>query len=144
MLIVIIAILILLIIGLNLADLDDWSVAPAIILLVAVVVEIFLVVKVQKASVIDEQIAMYQEENSAIEGQISAAIAAYQGYESETLKGLMPEDSVYMVLAYPELKSDALVEKQLEVYMSNNEKIKELKNKKIQIKVDKWWCYFGK
>ena len=44
---------------------------------------------------------------------------------------------------YPELKSDKLVEEQISVYEENNKKIRELKEDKIDLKVKKWWLYFG-
>ena len=37
-----------------------------------------------------------------------------------------------------------LVQKQIEVYTTNNQKIKEFKEQKIDIVKDKWWLYFGK
>ena len=43
----------------------------------------------------------------------------------------------------PELKSDKLVEEQISVYEENNKKIRELKEDKINLKVKKWWLYFG-
>jgi hypothetical protein len=54
-----------------------------------------------------------------------------------------PDSAITLVSLYPELKADELVKKQIEVYVANNEKIKELKEKKIMGNVYRWWLYFG-
>ena len=43
----------------------------------------------------------------------------------------------------PELKSNELTNKQMDVYINNNAKIKELKERKIDTKTIKWLLYFG-
>ena len=55
-----------------------------------------------------------------------------------------PENYITLVSLYPELKADALVSKQIEIYISNNEKIKELKEFKINGSIYRWWLYFGR
>ena len=54
-----------------------------------------------------------------------------------------PESAVTMVSLYPELKSDSLVQAQIEVYVENNKTIKYLKDKQIKGDVYRWWLYFG-
>jgi hypothetical protein len=94
-------------------------------------------------SVIDAKIAMYQEENSKIEEQIATVVSQYQEYESDIFESVAPESAVTLVALYPELKSDTLVQKQIDVYLANNEKIKALKEEKIGGSVLRWWLYFG-
>lgn len=93
---------------------------------------------------IPEMISMYEEENNQIESQIGELVNKYMEYEGSTFKDLKNEDSVALVSLYPELKSDALVEKQIEVYIENNKKIKNLKKKQIELSTYKWWLYFGR
>ena len=93
---------------------------------------------------IDEKIAMYQEENTKIEEQIDTLVQNYMKYESDTYGEFKGNDAITLVSLYPDLKSDELVQKQIEVYTTNNQKIKELKEQKIDIVKDKWWLYFGK
>lgn len=93
---------------------------------------------------IDEKISMYQEENTKIEEQIDALVQNYMKYESDTFSEFKSEDSMTLVSLYPELKSDELVQNQISVYTENNKKIKELKEKKIDVAKSKWWLYFGK
>lgn len=45
---------------------------------------------------------------------------------------------------YPELKANELVMRQMDVYTANNDKIRQLKEEKLNSQVSKWWLYFGK
>ena len=92
-----------------------------------------------------QQIQMYEEENKKIESQISEAVQVYLAHESEVYSNIkLPDDSlVSIVAAIPELNSSQLISKQIEILESNNEKIKELKDKVAQLSDSKWWLYFG-
>ena len=96
---------------------------------------------------VDEKIEMYEEENKRIEEEVANAVNAYVEHEAEvmnkTSEKIEPGDSMYVVLAYPELNSSELIAKQIKIYYENNNKIKQLKEDKINIKVYKWWLYFG-
>lgn len=110
---------------------------------VSFVVGIFLGIAVSNGRTIDEKISMYQEENTKIEKQIDTLVSNYMNYESNTYEKFKSESSITLVSMYPELKSDKLVEEQISVYEENNKKIRELKEDKINLKVKKWWLYFG-
>ena len=112
-------------------------------LIISTLVLIGLCVCLSDAQIADEKIAMYTEENEKIELQISEAIKEYQKYESGVFENVTPESAITLVTVYPELKSDVLVQKQIEVYLSNNEKIKDLKTTEIEERVYRWWLYFG-
>ncbi|MBO4979446.1 MAG: hypothetical protein J6D16_03470, partial [Clostridia bacterium] len=113
------------------------------VFILCLVVALILSVGVSKLKVIDPQIEMYEQENAVIEEQISAVVKQYQEYETGIFANAKTESSVTLVALYPDLKADALVKKQIEVYLENNEKIKELKEKKINGDVIRWWLYFG-
>lgn len=115
----------------------------AVDLMISCIAFVCLCACLSNALIAGEKIAMYTEENEKIELQISEAIKEYQQYEGEVLERVTPENAVTLVTVYPELKTDALVQKQIEVYLNNNEKIKELKVAKIEEKVYRWWLYFG-
>ena len=95
------------------------------------------------SSTIDSRISMYEEENAKIEESISTAVQGYMDFESETFTNLKDEDAMSLITLYPELKSDTLVQQQMQVYLDNNTKIKELKEEKINVSKDKWLLYFG-
>lgn len=91
-----------------------------------------------------DKISMYQEENKKIEEDINILVNNYMDYENKTLKEFKNENAITLVQLYPELKSDELVKQQIYIYTENNKKIKELKEKTIDLKVGKWLLYFGK
>lgn len=97
---------------------------------------------VVKSTVVDEKICMYQEENTKIETSISSVVSNYINHESEVFDRSDTESLIVLIQMYPNLKSDELVKNQIEVYISNNNKIKSLKEAKINYKISKWWLYF--
>lgn len=111
---------------------------------ITVIAFIFIAYDFSKSMVIDEKIAMYMEENQNIENQIDIVVSGYMEYESGTFEKLKSDSSIVLVSLYPELKSDELVQTQIATYQANNEKLKELKELKINIRIYKWWLYFGK
>ena len=111
-----------------------------IILLIAAII---MGVQISNLAVIDDKIEMYQEENQKIETQIAETVQQYREYESGIFTKVAPESSVTLVALYPELKADTLVQKQIEIYIANNEKIKALKESDITGDVKRWWLYFG-
>lgn len=92
---------------------------------------------------IDEKIAMYEEENERIETQIDELVKNYMAHEDQIFENAGSESSMTLVTLYPELKSDALVERQINTYTENNRNIKILKEYKIEAASAKWWLYFG-
>lgn len=100
-------------------------------------------INVKSLSVIDSRIEMYEEENTHIEQQIADVVEQYQKYETDIFMEVAPESAVTMVSLYPELKSDSLVQAQIEVYAENNKTIKDLRDQQIKGDVYRWWLYFG-
>jgi len=96
--------------------------------------------------VIDNKIAMYEEENAKIEQKIDETVSNYLSYEMETLKNLKTDstDSMTLVSIIPSLNSNTLVQKQISIYNSNKSTITDLKAKKIDLGTYKWLIYFGK
>lgn len=101
------------------------------------------IASISTAHTIDSKIAMYEEENARIEEKINLTIENYLGHEEGIFENLSPETATTLLVKYPELKSDELVASQIDTYIANNEKIKSLKEDKINISVKKWWVYFG-
>lgn len=93
---------------------------------------------------IDKKIALYEEENTRIEQQIIDVVKQYQEYGSGIFTEVAPEGAMTLVTLYPELKSDTLVQSQIEVYIENNKAIKELKSMAVNASFYRWWLYFGK
>ncbi len=93
---------------------------------------------------IDSKIAMYEEENASIEESIDVTVKSYMDFEASTYGKLKDKDAINLVSLFPELKSDTLVQKQIEVYIANNDEIKRLKEEKIDLPKSKWKLYFGR
>ena len=99
-------------------------------------------VKASSSIVIDKKISMYQEENKKIEKEITSVVNSYKDYEKEVISNA--GEMATILIRFPELKSNELVNKQIQVYVDNNNKIKKLKEDKIDYSLAKWWLYFGK
>ena len=94
---------------------------------------------------IDKKIEMYQEENTLIEEKVKNTVMAYIDYEQETYDNLVKNaDLQTLLITYPELNSNELVKAQIDTYVQNNNKLKELKEKQIDKSTMAWWLYFGK
>ena len=116
----------------------------ALFVVVAFVAGCFLIEPCATSTTVDERIAMYQEENAKIEQQIAEIVAQYQEHEKDIFTEVSPESAMTLVALYPELKSDSLVASQIDIYVKNNEKIKELKVQQMNSNIYRWWMYFGK
>lgn len=126
---------------------SDWadyvSMISSFLFVLCVISAIVLGIQVKNLSVIDDRIAMYEEENAKIEQQISDVVKQYQKYESDIFTEVNPESSIQYVSLYPELKSNTLVQSQIEIYCKNNSLIRILKDDLIRGSVKRWWLYFG-
>lgn len=114
-----------------------------VVLVITLVIVLVMGIIVSSYSVIDEKLTMYQEENTKIEQQIATIVKEYQEYEKDIFEEVPPEDAMTMVTLYPELKSNILVQTQIQVHAENNAKIKELREQQIDGSVLRWWLYFG-
>lgn len=92
---------------------------------------------------LDDKIAMYEQENAAIEQSVDVLVKDYYKHESDTYSSLKPENAVLFASAYPELQSNELATKQLEIYVENNNKIRGLKEDQINLSRNRFWLYFG-
>lgn len=121
-----------------------FQIIGAVVSLASIIVVVLLLGCVIDRIGIDKKIAMYEEENAKIEQQIVDVVKQYQEYETGIFKDVAPEGAMALVTLYPELKSDTLVQSQIEVYVENNKAIKELKSMTINASFYRWWLYFGK
>lgn len=111
---------------------------------IIVVLTLIFSINYSNVRVIDQRIAMYETENQQIEERIESLVDNYMTYESDTFEKVdNGDDKIALISLFPELKSDALVERQIEIYMSNNKQIKELKEEALKYKVYAWWLFFG-
>lgn len=91
---------------------------------------------------IDTKIEYLTEQNEKIDNDIKLIVASYQDHELEFYKEFENVSSATLITLYPELKSNELVNKQLDIYFANQQEIKELELKKIEGGVVRWWMNF--
>ena len=103
-----------------------------------------ILIDVNTANRIDEKIAMLEEENAEIEQSIDSIVKNYMNYEANTYERFKDEDAINLVSLFPELKSDTLVQQQIEVYVANKQEIKTLKKDRIDLSKLKFELYFGR
>lgn len=97
----------------------------------------------KKLDYIDTKIEYLTEQNAQIDDEIKLIVASYQDHELEFYKEFENVSSTTLVTLYPEIKSNELVNKQLDIYFANQQEIKELELKKIESGVIRWWMCFG-
>ena len=119
-------------------DLDNIFKALGLTILVIVIAFGLILCSFQTSSgsIVDEKIAMYEEENIKIENQIDIIVKEYKKYEVEVY------DTMTAAMLFPELTSNTLVQKQIEIYVNNNQQIKELKAEKLKHELYGWWLFF--
>ena len=113
----------------------------SVVALIGIIINIGILIN---GRTFDDKIAMYEQENAAIEQSVDVLVKDYYKHESDTYSSLKPENAVLFASAYPELQSNELVTKQLEIYVDNNNKIKELKEDQINLSRNRFWLYFGR
>lgn len=117
--------------------LDIYVIAIALIMMLVVGISL------SESMIIDEKIALYQEENTNIELTIETIVEEYKAYETNVFDNAEKVSPEALFTLYPELKSNELVVKQMDIYLANNEKIKSLYEEKLEYKCLAWWLYFG-
>ena len=125
----------------------DWDLHRIITIPILIIIFIALLTMIGslvECRIIDEKIKLYQKQNKDIEEKIEVVVKQYMDYETNTYKELKSDSYITLVNLYPELKSDKMVQQQIDLYTKNNEKITDLKEQKINKTIYKWWIYFGK
>ena len=117
------------------------GVGGTLVALVLVVI-MFVAPVYSEVMVIDDKITLYEEENTNIEQNISELVENYKDYESSTFENFKLDNPSMLFSMYPELKSNELATKQINLYISNNAEIKKLKEAKLDYEVYKWWLFF--
>lgn len=126
--------------------LDDIGWFPMLIILISICIFVVCVYQLHYCKyTIPAKIAMYEEENAKIEEKVSNTVNKYMEYEKNIIIEVGPDDDAFsLVSLYPELGADTLISNEIEIYTSNNQKIKELKDEALDISNYRFWMYFGK
>ena len=111
---------------------------------IVLIVVFGLWIGVMHRNTIPARIEMFEEENARIEAAITETVERYMEHEKEVFSMASNESAINLVSLYPELKSDTLVQQQIETYLENNKTIKQLREEQIATPIFKWWLYFGR
>lgn len=126
-------------------DFDTVSGVCAVLAVIVLVFDcIFGFNLFSKSYTTPKKIAMYEEENQRIEEKISSTVEKYMQYEQNIICDVSPEDDTMSLISlYPDLKSDQLIQSEIDTYIQNNNTIKELKSDMINVSIYKFLVYFG-
>lgn len=119
---------------------SGFGIFISVVALIGIIINIGILIN---GRTLDDKIAMYEQENAAIEQSVDVLVKDYYKHESDTYSSLTPENAVLFASAYPELQSNELATKQLEIYVENNNNIKEFKKDQINLSKHRFWLYFG-
>lgn len=114
------------------------------LLVVEIIALLICIHKLISFRVIDDKIELYKKQNKNIEEKIELVVKEYKDFEKDTFTNLKADSYITLVNLYPDLKSDEMVKKQIDLYEENNKKITSLKEEKINKTIYRWWVYFGK
>lgn len=126
---------------------DGWCGCGAICVLASSILLVTVCIMIGficTESRIDNTITMYEEENTRIETSIIDAVEKYLEHEQSIFDDISGQSLQTLLVVYPEIKADQLITKQIEVFIENNTKIKELKEEKISLGVLRFLVYFGR
>jgi hypothetical protein len=114
-----------------------------ILFVVGVITEIVGIVAVTNGVVIDNKIEICETENTNIENSVRVAVETYLQHENITYDKLSNANATTFVGVFPELSSNEIVIKQVEIINENNKRIRELKEEKANLGIWKFLIYFG-
>ena len=128
---------------------DGWLqwiliIAGALGAVIVFIALLFTIGDVAQLKVIDQKIAVYEQENTRIEQSVATMVENYINHETNTFAEITKDISPTMVFSmYPELKSNTLVEKEISIYTENQKELRELKLSRYDKELAKWWLWFG-
>ena len=128
-------------------DEDLWQIigwTASFLFILSLIILFICIGKLISFRVIDDKIELYKKQNKNIEEKIELVVKEYKDFEKDTFTNLKADSYITLVNLYPELKSDEMVKRQIDLYEKNNEKITTLKEEKINRTIYRWWVYFGK
>ena len=102
-----------------------------------------LIPKVATEQKYEARIEVVQESNQYVEEQICAAVESYLAHEENVYESLDVTTAIGLFSAYPNLKSDELVQSLIATYQNNATEIKELKLERVNLATTKFLLYFG-
>ena len=143
--------IILIILGVVFKRINGWDEAqemafimPGILLLLTIIPITIGLVLITGESRIDAQIEVCEQENQKFESAINIVVKDYLDHEQITYSEMTNDIATTWVSILPELQSNEVIIKQMNIIQENNAAIRNLKNDKINLGIWRFLIYFGK
>lgn len=111
-------------------------------LLISIVIIVNMVYFSHKLT-IDKKIELYEKQNEEVYSSVEIIAEKYMDFESSTYKELSKDSLITLIQTYPELKSNEILNDQINILLRNNDKIISLKESKINLNVYEFMLFFG-
>lgn len=153
MLIIVLSVgLILIILGIVLKHVKHWDecqeisfiMSGGLISVLAIIPICIGLVFIVSGFSIDEKIKVCEQENAKFESAITVVVKNYLDHEQITYSEMTNDIATTWVSILPELQSNEIIMKQMDIIQNNNAAIRNLKNDKINLRIWKFLLYFGK
>ena len=102
-----------------------------------------LIPKIATEQKYEARIEAIQESNTVVEQQTCSAVETYLKHEENVYEKIDVTVAIGLFSAYPNLKSNELVQSLIDTYQNNAAEIKSLKLEKINLSTVKFLVYFG-
>ena len=122
---------------------DTFAIMSCVACLAMFITLMCLIPKIATEQKYQECIEAVQESNTYIEEQIRASVESYLKHEENVYEKLDVTTAIGLFSAYPNLKSNELVQSLIGTYQTNASEIKALKLEKIELSTVKFLVYFG-
>ena len=95
------------------------------------------------SSTINSRLEVLEEQNTTVLTQVEPLVQQALNYESGTYKDLKLDVNKLIIFAqmYPELKANSFLNKQIEIILTNQEEIKQLKLDKASLNAYHFWLW---
>ena len=143
--------IILIILGVVFIHVKGWDegremafIMPGVLLLLTIIPITFGLVFITGESRIDAKIEVCEQENARLESAITIVVKDYLDHEQITYSEMTNDTATTWVSILPELQSNEIIIKQMNIIQENNAAIRGLKNDKINLGIWRFLIYFGR
>ena len=93
---------------------------------------------------IDERLNVYTVENIIIQLEVSRIVENFMQYERDVFESMRNDSPITLLSLFPELRADELVNRRLNTYIENNDRIRALREEQVNASNLRWWLFFGR
>ena len=98
---------------------------------------------ISQGSMVQSRLDRYEHDYSILEQNLKIEIEYYIEEEYGTTTSVEDKDILLVAVMYPNIKENYIIKTQMDEYIYLTKEIKELRNQIDDIKIWRWWVYFG-